>query len=210
MLKVESLVVSNAQENTYVIYNEAKEALIIDPGDEAHRIIEWVKRNGWKLQAVLITHAHPDHVMAVDPIREEFGIEAYIHPIEKDMFIHPMQLFAPNTGVENRPADHYWQEMGKHKVGSFEFEVAFLPGHSPGHVVYIFPEDELVISGDTLFAGSIGRTDFPGGSYQVLMEGVAKELLTLPHHFTLYPGHGPKTTIAEELASNPFLDVFRQ
>lgn len=209
MLNVEKLVVGFVQENTYVIYNEANEALIIDPGDDADRIIAWVKENDWNPQAVLITHAHFDHVLAVDAVRDEFGIEAYVHEIEAEFFQHPDFNMLPSLSRENRPAEHLWTDIGEHTVGSFTFDIALVPGHSLGHVIYIFKEDEFVICGDTVFSGSIGRTDLPGGDLNILLEGIARDILTLPANYVLFPGHGGSTTVSQEIQSNPFLQGFR-
>lgn len=209
MLKVGKLVVGQIQENTYVVYNEDNKALIIDPGDDADRIIAWIKGNGWEPEAILITHTHFDHVLAVDSVRDEFGIEVYVHEIESETFQTPNRNMQPSTVVVNRPADHLWSELGEHTVGSFTFDIALIPGHSPGHVVYTFKEDGFVICGDTVFNGSIGRTDTPGGDLQTLLVGIARDILTLPGDFVLFPGHGGPTTVSQEIQSNPFLQGFK-
>lgn len=209
MLKVAKLVVGQIQENTYVVYNEDNKALVIDPGDDADRIIAWIKGNGWEPEAVLITHTHFDHVLAVDSVRDEFGIEVYVHEIESETFQTPNRNMQPSTVVVNRPADHLWSELGEHTVGSFTFDIALIPGHSPGHVVYTFKEDGFVICGDTVFNGSIGRTDTPGGDLQTLLVGIARDILTLPGDFVLFPGHGGPTTVSQEIQSNPFLQGFK-
>lgn len=209
MLKVEKLTVGPIQENTYVIYNELNEALIIDPGDEADRIIQWVKDNQWNLQAILITHTHFDHIQAVEAVRNEFNIEVYVHEIEQQTFQTPNRNMQPSDIVVNRPADHLWSELGEHTVGSFTFELALIPGHSPGHVIYIFEEAEIVIIGDVVFKGSVGRTDTPGGDFYTLLEGIARDVVTLPHSYRLFPGHGGDTTVGEEVRTNPFFESFR-
>lgn len=209
MLKVGKLVVGQIQENTYVVYNEDNKALVIDPGDDADRIIAWIKGNGWEPEAILITHTHFDHVLAVDSVRDEFGIEVYVHEIESETFQTPNRNMQPSTVVVNRPADHLWSELGEHTVGSFTFDIALIPGHSPGHVVYTFKEDGFVICGDTVFNGSIGRTDTPGGDLQTLLVGIARDILTLPGDFVLFPGHGGPTTVSQEIQSNPFLQGFK-
>ena len=209
MLKVAKLVVGQIQENTYVVYNEVNKALVIDPGDDADRIIAWIKENGWEPEAILITHTHFDHVLAVDSVRDEFGIEVYVHEIESETFQTPNRNMQPSTVVVNRPADHLWSELGEYTVGSFTFDIALIPGHSPGHVVYTFKEDGFVICGDTVFNGSIGRTDTPGGDLQTLLVGIARDILTLPGDFVLFPGHGAPTTVSQEIQSNPFLQGFK-
>lgn len=210
MLKVEKLTVGPIQENTYVVFNELNEALIVDPGDEPERIIGWVKENNWDLQAILITHTHFDHIQAVDAVRNEFGIEVYVHEIEQKTFQTPNRNMQPSDIVVNRPADHLWTDLGEKTVGSFTFDIALIPGHSPGHVIYTFKEDGIIIIGDVVFKGSIGRTDTPGGDFNTLMQGIARDVVTLPHSYKLYPGHGGDTTIAEEIKTNPFFEPFRQ
>lgn len=207
MLMVEKMVVGIASENTYAIVNEDKKALIIDPGAEAETLIDWIKSNGWQPQAVLLTHCHYDHIGALDAVREAFAIEAYVHPIEASFIIDSQKNLSYFVGSAfmQRPAEHEWDSMGGKTVGDFEFKVAFVPGHSPGHVVYIFEDDGFVICGDTVFEQSIGRTDLPGGSQALLLTGIQKEILSLPENYRLFPGHGSSTTIAAEIKTNPYL-----
>lgn len=210
MLKVDKLTVGAYQENTYVVYNEDRHALIIDPGDEADRLIQWIQDNQWEPQAILITHTHIDHISAVDALRDEFGIEAYVHQIEAQTFQTPDRHFQKSDQVVNRPSDHLWETTGPQTIGTFHFETAHIPGHSPGHVVFIFKDAGFVICGDTLFKGSIGRTDMPGGDVGSLLLGIGQHLLSLGGDVILYPGHGPATTVGEEYRTNPFLEVFRR
>lgn len=213
MLSVESITVTPAMENCYAVFNEAGEALIIDPGGETQRIINWVEENKWQVKAVLLTHAHSDHIGALDDIRNTYQVEAYIHPIEQPFLLDPQLNLSANTSggvVQCQPAEHEWQTMGHHQVAGFEFEVAHLPGHSPGHVVYLFKQEGFAIVGDTLFAGTIGRTDFPDGSLVHLLSGINDHLLSLPDWTIIYPGHGASTNIGIEKASNPFIIGYRQ
>lgn len=212
MLEVHHQVVGVASENTYVVVNEQKEALVIDPGAEPSMLIHWIKSHHWKPQAVLLTHCHFDHIESVDQIRDEFGIEAYVHHIEKDYLTNPNLNLSVGMGVPDvsaRPAEHLWldEDMKQQQIGRFTFRIAHIPGHSPGHVVYIFESQGFVIAGDTLFHGSIGRTDLYLGDYHRLTSGIKNHLYTLPEETIIYPGHGQSTTIKFEKRFNPFVTM---
>lgn len=214
MLKIEMMTVGPIQENAYVVINEVtNEALIVDPGEEAERFIHWIKSNNWQPVAVLLTHCHSDHIGALDAVREAFNIEAYVHEIEQDYLTDPelnLSALQPFPNLSQHPAEHLWTVMGRKTIGSFEFEVAHVPGHSPGHVVYIFHDDAFVVVGDAVFNGSVGRTDLPGGDLRTLLQGIAQHIVPLPGHFVLYPGHGDQTTIQAEIKFNPYFEAFRQ
>lgn len=208
MLKVYYKTVGVVAENTYVIVNENNEALIIDPGDESDLLIAWIKQNNWQPIAILLTHCHFDHIGAVDALRDGFGIEVYVHQIENEYLTNPhLNLSYSMLGqlISQREADYCWTQadMMEQTIGSFHFRIAYIPGHSPGHVVYIF--DGFVIGGDTLFNRSIGRTDLYLGDYGQLIAGIHQHLLVLPDEYIVYAGHGEPTTIGEERQLNPFL-----
>ncbi|MBD3949954.1 MBL fold metallo-hydrolase [Tuanshanicoccus lijuaniae] len=208
MYQVFQKTVGIASENTYVIVNEQQQALIVDPGDEASLLIQWIESNDWQPQAVLLTHGHFDHIGALDAVRQHFGIEAYIHHIEAAFLSDPMLNLSSglmNEAVCRQPAEHLWRETGMKRVGDFEFRIELIPGHSPGHVVYIFEPEGFVMAGDTLFNGSIGRTDFYLGSLSKLLNGIQTYLLPLADECIVYPGHGAATTIGNERLTNPFL-----
>lgn len=207
MLHVEKKTVGVAQENTYCVVNETGKCLIIDPGAQGPALVDWIQSNGWQPQAVLLTHAHFDHIGALDHVRQAFGIPAFVHPIEKDWLLYPeLNLSAGLVGrdVRAQACEFEWESLGNKKVGEFEFEIRFVPGHSPGHVAYIFAQDRFTISGDALFYGSIGRTDLPGGNHTQLLEAIQTQLFTLPDDYKVYAGHGMATTIGFEKDNNPY------
>lgn len=208
MNQVFSIELPKVGENTYAVVNsDSKAALLVDPGDQAEEIIAWIDEHGWQPKAILLTHGHLDHIGALDAVRDHYQIEAYIHKTEAEFLTNPQLNLSAYMGpkVIQRPAEHLWQQMGAQELVGFEFEIRHVPGHSPGSVIYIFAADRFVISGDTVFRASIGRTDFPGGSLDQLLSHIRQEILTLPGDFALYPGHGPATDVQTEQASNPFL-----
>lgn len=208
MIKVHTFIVEGFDENCYCLVNEKNHALIVDPGGQANQIIAWIESHEWIPQAVILTHAHMDHIGALDEVRDYFQIEAYIHEIEAD-YISDGRLnlssYLLTYDIVQRSAEHLWQMEGLKRIGDFEFEIRHVPGHSPGSIVYIFSADKFVIVGDTLFNGSIGRTDFPGGSLNTLLSGIKHKLLTLTDEYKIYPGHGPMSDIGTERRENQFL-----
>lgn len=212
MLKVEKLVVGLIEENTYAVINEENKALIFDPGDEANKIIAWIQENQWEVEAILLTHSHFDHIGALDELRAHFDIKAYVHPIEAAFIGDPaknLSLFASHPVVQ-KDAEFEWDSIGEQEVASFTFIVAHTPGHSPGHVIYIFPEDQFIIAGDTVFRGSIGRTDIPAADSATLLESIETHFVPLDPAYRIYPGHGESTTLQREWETNPFLAEFNR
>lgn len=198
------------QTNAYVITNDNNEAIIIDPGEEGDRLISMIESQEATPLAVLLTHAHFDHIGAVDAVRDNWSIPAYIHHNEKDWLNDPDKngsSFFPmiERDIRTRDADHIIEGEGKLHIGGFSFEIFETPGHSPGSVSFYDQKNSIVFSGDALFAGSIGRTDLPGGDQDELIDSIEAKLLTLPEETVVAPGHGPETTIDAERDSNPFL-----
>lgn len=199
------------QTNCYIITNNRKDCLIVDPGEEGKKLINHLEQRRLKPQAILLTHAHFDHIGAVDAVREKYKIPVYLHNKEKNWPMDPAlngsQFFMMGQ-IRAKEADHIISSEGKMVVGDFTFEVFETPGHSPGSVSFYFKEEGFVASGDALFQGSIGRTDLPGGNHDVLIKSIHDKLLVLPEETQVLPGHGETTTIVDEMDSNPFLNGF--
>lgn len=201
-MHVYQLTVGPVQEHPYFIVKDNKDTLIIDPGDQVETIEQLIAENQLNPVAILLTHAHFDHIGAVEDIRERYNIDVWQHIIEAD-WLKDKQTRVPKTRT------HYWDKMGQHSVAGFTFKTAHVPGHSPGSVVYIFEEDGFVVAGDTLFKGTIGRTDLDHGDQNALISGIKRHLLTLPDETQVLPGHGGITTIGQEKATNPFLQTHK-
>jgi glyoxylase-like metal-dependent hydrolase (beta-lactamase superfamily II) len=199
------------QTNCYIFENPEGTCLIFDPGSEGKKLISWLNENKLKPIAILLTHAHFDHIGAVDEVREFFNIPVYLHKNEKNWLADPMlngsyHFTKGHTHV--KPADYLLTGEEKMKLEPFEFTIYETPGHSPGSVSYYFENEGVVVAGDALFKGSIGRTDLVEGNHSQLLKSIHDKLLTLPEETIVMPGHGPTTTIEEEMESNPFLNGF--
>ena len=209
LMELLSLTVGRLQENVYFLIDENKETLIFDPGAQAEDIKELIEEEGLKPIAIVLTHAHGDHIGAVDELRKAYNIPMYMNEIEKEFLTNTdfnRSLYS-NENITVDPADGYYPaELGKWKIGNFEPELALIPGHSPGSTVFIFKDNGFVIGGDVLFKGSVGRSDFSYGSHMTLMAGIEQYLLPLPGNTVVFPGHGEPTTLQDEIASNPFLN----
>jgi hydroxyacylglutathione hydrolase len=216
---IEEITVTAFQQHTRVVACETtKRAICIDPGDDSQAIVEAIERNGFELQAIALTHAHMDHVGGVAALKK-LKPEAKIILHKADEFIYealpeqPAWIGIPREqwqsfGFAYEPPpkiDEYWTEGQTYKVGELEFKVIHCPGHTPGHVVLFEPKERKVFVGDVLFAGSVGRTDLPGGSTEQLMDAIMNKLLPLGDDVEVYSGHGPITTIGKERLTNPFL-----
>lgn len=207
MLHVNTLPVGAGQANCYIISNE-DEALIIDPGADAETINEEIKQLDVRPVAVLLTHTHYDHIGAVDAIRALYNIPVYVALEEQDWLEDSVKNLSGLIGnnVTARKADHLFQTPEVLEISDFKFTVVATPGHSPGGVSFIFEEDEFVITGDALFAGSVGRTDLPGSKPKELLLGIREKLFSLPVNYKIYPGHSGSSTIGAEMKNNPFFN----
>ena len=211
MFTIKQFVFSPIQENTYVLYNETGECLIIDPGcyfgNERNELKEFIQESGLTPKYLLNTHCHLDHVFGNKFVFTTYSLVPHIH--EKEL---PVLERAAEAGIRwGMPFDNYKGELiflregDTIRLGNDELKVLFAPGHSPGHIAFYCAAQHFVIGGDVLFHRSIGRTDLPGGDYDTLIESIRSVFFNLPDDTTVYPGHGPETTIGYEKVHNPFL-----
>lgn len=193
-------------QNCYLLgAGETGEAVIVDPGEEGERFLREADSRGWRITEIWLTHAHIDHVLGVGTVAAATGAPIRLHPADRPLYeAVPQQATWFGLDAPTLPApDHDLAAGDVVRVGSHSFAVRHTPGHAPGHVVFV--GDGVALVGDVLFAGSIGRTDLPGGDLDTLLASIARELLTLPDNTAVLPGHGPPTTIGTERSRNPFL-----
>ena len=204
-MKVEYFVVGPIDVNCYVISDDNGIGAVIDPGGNAERILAYIKKENLDIRYVLNTHGHGDHIGADDAVRDGTGAPLYIHAADADMLTDARKNLSAFMGYQAlaRPADVLLHGGEEITVGDIKLKVVCTPGHSAGGVCFV--GDGFVFSGDALFADSIGRTDFPGGSQVELVSSIKRELMVLPDETEVYPGHGPKTTIGWERVYNPYL-----
>ena len=205
---LEKLTVGPFQENCYIVGDETSGAgALIDPGDEAARVALAVEQTNLEIERIIITHAHIDHVGAVATLVDEYACPVLMHAEAEPMLKQlPSQAIMMGLRFGKVPAvDRYIEDEEVLTVGGLSFRALYTPGHAPGHLAFYAEEQNLVFSGDALFAGGVGRVDLPGGSMEVLMRSIEERLLTLPDATAVHSGHGPETTIGEERATNPFL-----
>jgi hydroxyacylglutathione hydrolase len=208
-MDVRMLTVGPVEENCFVFRagDTSSAALIVDPGDEADRILAVVNELGLTVEAILLTHTHFDHVGAVAPVARATGAPVYCPQLEREVLANVMD-FVPWSGFgpfESYEADELVAGGEQLQLAGLDIDVLFLPGHSPGHVAYSVPEAQIVFSGDVLFEGSVGRTDLPGGDHATLLRSLSTLLDTLPGETTVAPGHMGPTTLERERRTNPFL-----
>ena len=207
-MQVEHLAVGPVQTNCYLAINkETKETIIIDPGDDADRIGMRLKQLEAKPVAILLTHGHFDHAGAAKTLAVQYDILVYAHEKEAETLEDSrMNLSGPLAGgATTYHADIFLKDEQELTLAGLHMRVLFTPGHTPGGCCYYFPREDVLFSGDSLFCGSVGRTDFPGGSMRTLVDSVRNKLMSLPENTIVYPGHDIETTIEQERMYNPFL-----
>jgi len=207
MLTFQRFALGALQTNAYVVVNEDRtRALIIDPGTADGALMR--KLDGLKVEAILLTHAHFDHIGGVDQLRKKYGCPVYLHPAERDWLTdagkNGSARWADVTPpITTEPAEHELADGQKLELIGTTFEVRHTPGHSPGSVGFLV--GDLLFAGDALFRRSVGRTDLPGGNQEQLSRSIREKLYTLPDDTLVLPGHGPETTIGEERRENPYV-----
>lgn len=210
-LELSSFTFNPFQENTYVLHDKTRECIIIDPGCSNHfeeqELKDFIEGKGLKPTMLILTHAHIDHVLGCKFVKDNWGIPMYMHRNEIPVLESTVRV-GQMYGVPVTPppaADYYLEAGDSFTIGEHEFKVLFTPGHSPGSISFYYAAQQLLISGDVLFNGSIGRTDLPGGNFDTLEESIKTQLYTLPDEVKVFSGHGPHTTIGREKRNNPFV-----
>ncbi|MFD0795784.1 MBL fold metallo-hydrolase [Mucilaginibacter litoreus] len=211
MATVQSFVNNPYQENTYILYDETGECAIIDPGmytrAEQDAVVSFIKENNLKPVLLLNTHCHIDHVLGNRFVFDQYGLKPRFHEGESET-LAAVVAYAPAMGFRYDASplpDTFLPETGTVTFGNTQLDLIFAPGHSPAHLCFYDKSANLLIGGDVLFRNSIGRTDLPGGNYSTLIRSIEEKLFILPDDCTVYPGHGPETTIGYEKQHNPYL-----
>jgi len=210
-LDVRCFTVGPVEENAYVVrVPDSSRAVLVDPGDEPERLTRAIDDLGVQIEAILITHCHFDHIGAVAPLARATGAPVYCPEIERPVLENPALGTPPGFGpFEGFQPEHLLRGGESLSFAGLDFEVLFTPGHSPGHLTFSLPDRGAILSGDVLFQGSIGRTDLPFADHPTLERSLATLIETLPGETVVHPGHMGSTTLARELATNPFLVELR-
>lgn len=211
MISLQQFTFNPYQENTYVLFDESKECVIIDPGmydgREQNELASFIQENGLKPVRSLNTHCHIDHVLGNKFVFDKWGLKPEFHQGEL-YILQAVPAYAPQMGMRyelSPEPEAFLPEKGTVHFGNSQLELIFAPGHSPAHLCFYAREDNFLIGGDVLFYQSIGRTDLPGGNHQQLIDSIRQQLFVLPNGCEVFPGHGPATTIGFEKLNNPFL-----
>jgi glyoxylase-like metal-dependent hydrolase (beta-lactamase superfamily II) len=213
MLQIHVVPVTEYQQNCSIVFDdESKSGIVLDPGGEAEKVAAEVERLDVRIESIWLTHGHLDHAGGAEALKKLLGVEI-IGPHEADkMLLDNIELVAAGygmAGMQNATPDRWLKEGETLSIGEHSFHVLHTPGHAPGHVIFVNQKEKLILMGDVLFQGSIGRTDLPGGNHQQLMDSIANKILPLGDEMKFVCGHSPPSTIGNERASNPFLVSMR-
>lgn len=211
MLNIKSFAFNPFQENTYLLFDESGNGVLVDPGcyekSEKSELENFIRDKNISIKLIVNTHCHIDHVLGNSWAKRTFGVDLLIHKNEIPV-LKSVEVYAPNYGFhdyESAEPNGFLEEGEIIKVGTESLKILFVPGHAPGHIVFYHEPSNRLIAGDTLFKGSIGRTDLPGGNHNQLITKIKSVLFRLPEETIVYPGHGPETTIGFEKINNPFV-----
>ncbi|MCH7408310.1 MBL fold metallo-hydrolase [Belliella sp. DSM 111904] len=211
MLQLRCFTFNPFMENTYILFDETKEAVIFDPGcyekEEQNTLLTFIENEGLTVKYLINTHCHIDHVLGNAFIKRKFNVPLLIHQNEVPV-LKSVIAYASNYGFpafEETAPDHFIDENNTIDFGNTQLKIKFIPGHAPGHLVFYHEPSKICIAGDTLFQGSIGRTDLPGSNHDDLIKYIKSSLFTLPDDLVVYPGHGEETSIGFEKEHNPFV-----
>lgn len=206
-MEVTVLTVGPVYTNCYIVNkeNDSTGCVVIDPGEDAEKIASYIRKKNLTCEGILLTHGHFDHITAVSELHSLVGGKIYAYEKEKELLADPMLNSSAMVGYEVGIEADVWLRDGQMlEIAGMQFQVIHTPGHTTGGCCYYAESDKLLFSGDTIFMESIGRTDLPTGNSWELIDSVRNKVLTLPNDVTIYPGHGPKTTVAYEVANNPY------
>jgi len=210
MIQIQTFTFNPFSENTYLVYDDSGEGVIIDPGcyekSEKDELTQFIESKKINVKYLLNTHCHIDHVLGNNFVKEKYQVPFLIHQKDEPV-LRSVKAYAPSYGFnlyQEILPDGYLSEGDRVSFGTTVLEVIFLPGHAPGHIGFYHKESHSLLSGDVLFEQSIGRTDLPGGDFNTLIKSIHEKIFTLPDEVVVYPGHGNTTTVGEEKLSNPF------
>lgn len=211
MIELKSFSFNPFQENTWLVWNENRDCVIIDPGcestQEEKKLLDFISSSNLKPIAIWLTHCHIDHVLGLNFCLQQWQIPYFLHQKETAQ-LRAVQAYAPSYGFHGfQMPELQGKEIceGEIQLGNEKFSILDVPGHSPGHVAFYHEESGILISGDVLFRESIGRTDLPGGDFKILEQSIRQKIYTLPADTRILPGHGPETTVGHEMKFNPFV-----
>jgi hydroxyacylglutathione hydrolase len=213
MLQVKKFTFNPFAENTFVLFDDTKESIVIDPGcyekAEQQELVDFITTNNLVVKKLINTHCHIDHVLGNAFVKRKFNVQLYIHPIEEPL-LRAVNTYAPNYGFyqyEDSTPDAFFAENDFVEFGNQKLKILFVPGHSPGHIALYDAASKSLLGGDVLFENSIGRSDLPGGNFNTLISSIQEKFFALPDDVTVYCGHGEETSIGFEKRTNPFCAI---